>query len=99
MGPPVWTDEGGRCSRSKNELPPSRGAAVCRRTMAPDQPIAHPPPARSAHHALLFGIARNKRAVGYFFAGMICAVVAVGALFLYTDLSWSGLIEWIEQLN
>ena len=64
---------------------------------------------RSAHHTLLFGItksAKNRRML-WIVAGVIAAVIAIGAtILLTTDISWSavtdlwsGMIAWIEGLN
>ncbi len=70
----------------------------------PDHPLAAKKPRRrrgknSAHHALLFGLAQNKRAI-WTVAGVVavCAA-AVGLIILYTDLSWSMVTDWIDRVN
>lgn len=61
---------------------------------------------RSAHHVLLFGLAKNKRAL-WIAAGVLVALAVVGGLvLLLTDVSWANvtsawarLIHRIEGLN
>lgn len=68
------------------------------------KPAGAPPPRRrrgkdSAHHALLFGIAKNKRAI-WTVAGLAAICLgAVGLIILYTDLSWSMVTDWIDRVN
>src|SRR5688572_18005594 len=54
---------------------------------------------RSAHHALLFGIAKNRRAVWWLIGIMALVVASVAGIILYTDLSWTVLMDWIDGLN
>ncbi len=67
----------------------------------PETPAAPASPRRSpsARHALLFGLVKNRRAmwtVGLVVAGVIAAVALI---VLYTDVSWSGMMDWIGGLN
>jgi uncharacterized membrane protein YdjX (TVP38/TMEM64 family) len=54
---------------------------------------------RSAHHALLFGVTKNKRAVGSALALITVGIAALAGVALYTDLSWSSVMDWIDGLN
>ena len=54
---------------------------------------------RSAHHTLLFGLAKNKRAVWGTAAAIAGAVVAALLIVLYTDLSWENVTDWIDGVN
>lgn len=53
----------------------------------------------SAHHTLLFGLGKNKRAI-WAVAGLIAlGAAAVGLIVLYTDISWSMVTDWIDRVN
>jgi uncharacterized membrane protein YdjX (TVP38/TMEM64 family) len=54
---------------------------------------------RSAHHALLFGIAKSRRAVWWVIGVAAFAIASVAGIILYTDLSWANVIELIDGLN
>jgi uncharacterized membrane protein YdjX (TVP38/TMEM64 family) len=54
---------------------------------------------RSAHQALLFGAAKHKRAAWAIAAGVALCVAAVALILFYTDLSWAGVIDWIDHVN
>jgi uncharacterized membrane protein YdjX (TVP38/TMEM64 family) len=54
---------------------------------------------RSAHHALLFGVAKNKRAIWSIVAVVALGAAAIGLILLYTDLSWANVTDWIARLN
>lgn len=54
---------------------------------------------RSAHHALLFGAAKNKRALRVAAGVIIVAILAVALVFLNTDLDWAQVNDSIGRLN
>lgn len=61
---------------------------------------------RSAHHALLFGVTKNKRALWTAGIAIVVLAAALGVVLLTTDLDWSSIMEgWgrmtdrIAQLN
>lgn len=54
---------------------------------------------RSAHHRLLFGLAKNRRAVWAFILGTALAAAAVLAIILFTDVSLESLTAMIDQLD
>jgi uncharacterized membrane protein YdjX (TVP38/TMEM64 family) len=56
-------------------------------------------PHRSAHHALLFGVTQNKRAVITAALVAIAVVVAVVLVFAYTDLNWAELFAAVDRLS
>ena len=58
-----------------------------------------PPRKRSAHHTLLFGIAKNKRAIWTAGGCVVALLLSAALVFHYTDLSWAGVNEWIARLN
>ena len=53
----------------------------------------------SAHHALLFGIARHKRTAWAVAGGVVVLAGAVALILYYTDLSWASLTDWIDRVN
>jgi uncharacterized membrane protein YdjX (TVP38/TMEM64 family) len=54
---------------------------------------------RSAHHALLFGVSQNKRAIWSALAIAVLAIGAISGILFYTDLSWASVMDWIDELN
>ena len=54
---------------------------------------------RSAHHALLFGLAQNKRAIWTIVSIGAAAIATVALIVLYTDVSWAAIIGWIDGVN
>jgi uncharacterized membrane protein YdjX (TVP38/TMEM64 family) len=54
---------------------------------------------RSAHHRLLFGLAKDKRTMWVFAGGLALAAVAILSIILFTDLSLDSLTTAIERLN
>jgi uncharacterized membrane protein YdjX (TVP38/TMEM64 family) len=76
-------------------------------TNSSPHPAHHPPPAprhagahhRSAHHRLLFGAAKNRRAIWTFIIGTALAVAAVLAVVLFTDITIESLAAAIAQLD
>lgn len=74
---------------------------------SPHGPVRHPPPKRrhahaqhrAAHHRLLFGAAKNRRAVWAFIVGTALAAAVVLAVILFTDISLESLTAAIERLN
>src|SRR5215217_2078035 len=54
---------------------------------------------RSAHHALLFGLTQNKRALLTIAGVVVIALLTVVLLFIYTDITLSGVTAWIDGLN
>lgn len=71
------------------------------RPLTPAVPVASAPPARkrSAHHLLLFGLAKNRRAVWSAIGLVALTIAAVALIILYTDLSWSNVTDWIDRLD
>ena len=81
---------------------------MSRNDHAPTQP---PPPShdaagrahggrrQSAHHALLFGLAKNKRTVWTIVAIAAAAIATVVLIVLYTDVSWAAIINWIDGVS
>lgn len=72
------------------------------RDAATDAELPSRPPAprkRSAHHTLLFGVMKHKRAVWSLIIAAALAIAAVELIILYTDLSLSSVTEWIDRLN
>jgi uncharacterized membrane protein YdjX (TVP38/TMEM64 family) len=57
------------------------------------------PTKRSAHHTLLFGVVKNKRAVWTLIIIAALAIATVASIILYTDLSLTTVTEWVEGLN
>lgn len=54
---------------------------------------------RSAGHALLFEVAKHKRAAWGVVAGVVLFIGAVALILVYTDLSWGGIIGWIDHVH
>jgi uncharacterized membrane protein YdjX (TVP38/TMEM64 family) len=54
---------------------------------------------RSAHHALLFGLTQNKRALATIAGVVVIGLLTLGLLFLYTDITLSSVTDWIDGLN
>jgi uncharacterized membrane protein YdjX (TVP38/TMEM64 family) len=65
--------------------------------------MPRPPPAgvqkRSAHHSLLFGVVKSRRAVWTLIAVASVAIATVSLLILYTNLSWANVSDWMDDLN
>jgi uncharacterized membrane protein YdjX (TVP38/TMEM64 family) len=57
------------------------------------------PRKRTAHHALLFGLAKNKRAIWSVIAVVSLTISAVLLTILYTDLTLGKVTDWIAGLN
>lgn len=53
----------------------------------------------SAHHTLLFGLARHRRKLWWVAAAAAIAIAAVVLVLRYTDFNWSGMMAWIDALN
>ena len=54
---------------------------------------------RSAHHALLFGLAKHKHKAWWAVGAAALGILGVFLLLRYTDLTWAGAMEWIDDLN
>jgi uncharacterized membrane protein YdjX (TVP38/TMEM64 family) len=80
-------------SLRKNKILPSR--LDVKPFVSPTPPVK----TRSAHHALLFGLSQNKRALASLVGLVIIGLLIVGVVFLYTDLTWSGVTGWINGVN
>lgn len=74
---------------------------------SPHEP-AHPPPSarrhahaqhRSAHHRLLFGVAKDRRTIWAFIIGLALAIAAVLAVILFTDFTLESLTAAIGRLH
>lgn len=57
------------------------------------------PRVRSAHHALLFDLAKNRRAIWSIIGVIAVTIAAVCLIVLYTDIQWSTVTDWIAELN
>lgn len=114
MAPPLWTDRKTGGSQAKRTPPPQlpavcEGSLIVRKShkkTSSAAPARDAPPARArshhhraAHHTLLFGLAKNKRAMWSVAASACAAVAAIALVFAFTDLSWAGVNEWIDQVN
>jgi uncharacterized membrane protein YdjX (TVP38/TMEM64 family) len=53
----------------------------------------------SAHHALLFGITKNRRALWTVATVTVVVIAAVALILLYTDLSWANVTDWIHRVD
>ena len=60
---------------------------------------ARPHRRRAAHHTLLFGLTKNKRAVWTFVAGACILGIIIALLVAFTDVSWASVNDWIDQVN
>jgi len=57
------------------------------------------PGQRAAHHALLFGLKQHRRKLWWVAAIVVLTLAGAGLVFRHTELTWSGLIDWIGALN
>jgi len=54
---------------------------------------------QSAHHALLFGLAKNRHAIWTIIGVAAVVIATVALIILYTDLSWVNVTDWIADLD
>jgi uncharacterized membrane protein YdjX (TVP38/TMEM64 family) len=54
---------------------------------------------RHAHHTLLFGLAKHKRALWWFVISAALGVAAVVSIVLFTDITLANVTDWVGGLN
>lgn len=54
---------------------------------------------RTAHHTLLFGLAKDRRTIWSAITVTALTVAAAACVVLYTDLTWANVTAWIASLN
>jgi uncharacterized membrane protein YdjX (TVP38/TMEM64 family) len=80
-------------------MPDSRNPFPSAGNRAADRPPALRLRKRSARHTLLFGLNKHKKKAWWVVAAAALALIAAGLVLRYTDLTWSGVIDWIDALN
>lgn len=75
---------------------PQKKKRVSEPRSQPESRVRRP---RSAHHTLLFGVAKNKRAIWTVVAGVTLAIALMFAVVVYTDLSWEQVMAVIDRAN